>query len=123
MLAKNFSLWHTASSGQPLTFYGMFGAREDTEDASYPAKHGWISLSHSRKTGRITYSFSGKYDGRSAREEICSRFGLRHDMDKIYGSIGTDRFMRNAIRSFRGMRITKSEPWEHTRYAAWQIPG
>ena len=112
MLAKDFNLRHTAESGQPLAFYGIIGSKGNANTISYPASHGWIEFEHSRKTGRISYSFSGKYDKRSAAEEIFSRFGLGHDLSDIYGKIGTDRFMRSAIRQFYGMRITKSDPWE-----------
>lgn len=36
------------------------------------------------------------------------------DLEKIYGKINTDEVMDNAIKKYRGLRITKSEPWETT---------
>ncbi|MBI2085164.1 MAG: hypothetical protein HYT71_01475 [Candidatus Aenigmarchaeota archaeon] len=36
------------------------------------------------------------------------------DLEKIYEKINTDEVMNNAIKKYRGLRITKSDPWETT---------
>ncbi len=36
------------------------------------------------------------------------------DLEKIYGKINTDKTMEDAIKKYRGLRITKSDPWETT---------
>ena len=42
------------------------------------------------------------------------RFRLRDDMKKIYRKIGTDNFVRSAIKEYPGLRVTLNEPWETT---------
>lgn len=43
---------------------------------------------------------------------VANLLRAKDDLEKIYGEIDTDATMRNAIRKYRGLRITKSGPWE-----------
>jgi N-glycosylase/DNA lyase len=50
----------------------------------------------------------------SAKSEIISRFRLRDDLKKIHRRIGTDSFIRAAIKECNGIRLTLNDPWEAT---------
>ncbi|MFQ6079365.1 MAG: DNA-3-methyladenine glycosylase family protein [Thermodesulfobacteriota bacterium] len=46
-------------------------------------------------------------------EEFISRFfRLDEDMEQIYRQIGKDDFIRRAIDLYRGLRLTRQDPWE-----------
>ncbi len=50
----------------------------------------------------------------SAERDAKKRFRLSDDMPKIYRKIGTDRFMKESIKKYEGMRLTLNDPWETT---------
>lgn len=43
---------------------------------------------------------------------VYSLLRLEDDLEKIYKEIATDPFMIKAVKKYRGLRITKSDPWE-----------
>ncbi|MDI6888327.1 MAG: DNA glycosylase [Methanocellales archaeon] len=47
-----------------------------------------------------------------AAEEIASYFRLDDDMEKVYGQIGKDKLMKEAIARYRGLRLVSQDPWE-----------
>jgi N-glycosylase/DNA lyase len=108
---KDFDIRHTFESAQPLTFYADYDYADSV--LTYPSG-----------TGMITALFRGNSaDCRiavhnnsvvNAKEEITSRFRLRDDMKRVYRRIGTDRFVRAAIKEYRGLRLTLNDPWETT---------
>ena len=112
--ARDFSLRFTFESGQPLAFYGEYGAEGKEETLSYVTEKGKILLrsSGTPKSSDIDYSYIGDYSRRSARIDIERRLGLGHDLKRVYDDINTDKFIGDAIRAHYGLRITKSEPWE-----------
>ncbi len=102
-------------SGQPLTFHANYKLDDGTERLDYVTQDGVIRLQRERaRPDALLYSFAGNYTRSSARDEIASRFGLSHDMRRIYSRIRTDRFMDNAVSSLYGMRVTENHPWEAT---------
>ncbi len=107
-----FNLKYTIESGQPLTFYSDLRGGSKFDSLCYPTEKGRIELKCNKESGRISYSFTGKYSDSSASREIVTRLGLGYDLKDICGNINTDPFMAKAIAEFYGMRITKSEPWE-----------
>ena len=112
---KNFSLKHTFESGQPLNFHADYSHEGAKESLKYVTCSGAFSATCtqvSEGSQRITYNFKGEYSRNEARDEITKRLGLGDDMEKIYGAIGTDKFMNEAIRALYGMRLTRNDPWE-----------
>ena len=112
ILARDLSIRHTVASGQPLAFYSHYSNGKHGEDLRYVTQAGEISIL--KRSGRISFCFSGEYTEKSAKDEIVSRLGLGDDMGEIYRNIGTDQFMEDAIKSFKGLRITRNDPWEAT---------
>jgi N-glycosylase/DNA lyase len=113
---RDFDLKLTFESGQPLAFYGDYEVERGEELLSYVTPKGVIRL-RSSKSGaltRIDYDFVGGYTRASAGEDVRARLGLGQDMRSLYRSIGTDLFMNEAIAELRGLRMTKSDPWEAT---------
>ena len=113
---KDFDLRLTFESGQPLAFYGDYEAATGSEILSYVTPKGVIRLRSSKAKAltRIDYDYVGGYTRASAGNDIKSRLGLDQDMRRLYAEIGTDPFMRDAIAELRGLRMTKSDPWEAT---------
>jgi len=46
------------------------------------------------------------------REFIAAYFRLDDDLSQILASIGKDRYIREAIQRYRGLRLIRQEPWE-----------
>ena len=112
--AKDLNLKYTIQSGQPLAFYSDLHIQSRVERLGYPTGKGRISLKYDKESGRISYTFAGRYTDASAAKEIRIRLGLNQDIKAIYKEINTDQFMASAIAEFYGMRITGNEPWEAT---------
>ncbi|VVB77089.1 HhH-GPD superfamily base excision DNA repair protein [uncultured archaeon] len=115
-IVKDFDLKLTFESGQPLAFYGEYRLEKNGKGLSYVTDRGVIRL-HCEKTKsstNIDYNYIGKYTAKSAENDIRARLGLSQDMRKVYAAIDTDQFMHEAITSLRGLRMTKSDPWEAT---------
>ncbi len=108
---KDFDIRHTFESAQPLTFYADYDYADSI--LSYPVGVGMMTavFRGDNHECRVAAYSSG---ARSAKEELVRRFRLRDDMKKIYRSIGTDDFMRAAIKEYYGMRLTLNDPWETT---------
>lgn len=109
---SDFNLRHTIESGQPLTFYSQYSSGNGTESLSYVTSRGVISISI--RDSALSYSFEGDYNRKSAKGEVVRRLALDDDMRDIYEHINTDGFIGGAIEGFRGMRITRNDPWETT---------
>jgi len=43
---------------------------------------------------------------------IRNYFGLDYDLSKIFHKICKDKYIKNAVEAFRGLRILRQEPWE-----------
>lgn len=110
LAVKNFDIKHTVASGQPLTFLA---------DTDWKKKR-FSYVDNGKKT---TFRVSG--DPRNltltlARgapdsiERAINRFRLNEDLSSVYKKINTDRFMASAIAKYKGMRLTKNDPWETT---------
>jgi N-glycosylase/DNA lyase len=108
MRVADFDLAHTVESGQPLTFFG--DERGDRKGVAYTFGNSLVEVEQEGST--LSYRAYGGLDAARLKAEVESRFGLGDDMRRIYEGIGTDAFMRAAIRKYRGMRITRNGPWE-----------
>ncbi|MDE1873713.1 MAG: hypothetical protein KGI04_01165 [Candidatus Micrarchaeota archaeon] len=106
----DFDITHTIESGQPLTFFG--DERKDGKGIAYA--HGGSMIEVEQRGGALRYRAYGKIGAGALRKEVASRFGLADSMREVYGGIATDAFMRKAIARYRGMRITRNDPWEAT---------
>ncbi len=51
-------------------------------------------------------------DSSLPREFVASYFRLDDDLSQILGSINKDRYIREAIQRYRGLRLIRQEPWE-----------
>ncbi len=113
---ENFSLGLTVESGQPLTFYGEYRKEERAEFLRYATAKGIFGVicRHEGVHAHIDYTFEGNYTNKEANAEITKRLGLEYDMEKIYEKIATDSYMKAAVKTLRGMRITQNDPWETT---------
>jgi N-glycosylase/DNA lyase len=96
-----FSLDHTLSCGQTFRW----------------EKHGerWTGVvSQTVLKIRQTESgleFNPSKDG-SASEFVRRYFRLNDDLPLVYSRIGKDRYVSEAVRRFRGLRLIRQEPWE-----------
>lgn len=108
--AQDFSLRYTAESAQPLTFMADFGS--NGRSLSYPYKNSLIRVEHMSKM--LAYSAVGEINERELKKEVIRRFGLEDNIERIYEEISTDEYLRESIKSYRGMRVTKNELWETT---------
>lgn len=108
IIVSDFDLAHTVQSAQPLAFFGDQSG--DGNGVTYACNG---SLVEARQAGgRLEYSAYGDISGKDLDREIATRFRLEDDMRSIYAAIDTDVFMRRATRRYRGMHVTKNEPWE-----------
>ena len=108
--ARNLDLRHTIASGQPLTFLA---------DCDWPKKR-FSYVDNGKKT---TFRVSGNPGGLTmmlargapdSLERAVERFRLNENLSSVYKKINTDRFMASAISKYRGMRLTRNDPWETT---------
>ncbi len=106
---RDFNIRHTFESAQPLTFYADFDYAGKV--LTYPSKTKMITTMFAGDSRDCTISVYGDNSARS-KQEVFERFRLSDNMQRIYRRIGTDKFMRNAIGEFRGMRLTLNDPWE-----------
>jgi len=105
---RDFSLKYTVESAQPLTFYG------DIESGGNAVSFvsGSTKVFVRQKGRKLYFRRIGSASAGSVEKELRRRFGLDHDMRRIYESIDTDPFMHSAIEKYRGMRVTLNDPWE-----------
>ncbi len=107
---SDFDLAQTVQSAQPLAFFGERSA--DGKGVIYAFGD---SLIEARQNGsRLEYASYGSLGAGGLEKEIGRRFGLGDDMGATYRKIGTDSFMKEAIKKYRGLRITRNGPWETT---------
>ncbi len=108
---KVFNLRHTFESAQPLTFHANFDDVSNT--LTYVHGGHIINMGHDGNvdSGNI---FVASKDIAYAAKEVSKRFRISDNMPQIYKKIGTDGFMRDAIASYKGMRLTLNDPWEST---------
>ncbi|MGC8710001.1 MAG: DNA-3-methyladenine glycosylase family protein [Candidatus Micrarchaeia archaeon] len=115
IIAKDFNLKYTVESAQPLAFFGNYRSEKGIEYIEYATANGIISVSAER-IGKNKYSIAaeqhGYYTNTGLKKEINARFGLKDNMKIIYNNIETDKFMRDAVKNFYGMRVTLNGPWE-----------
>ncbi|MCL5238853.1 MAG: hypothetical protein M1286_00035 [Candidatus Marsarchaeota archaeon] len=108
MRVADFSIRHTIESAQPLTFFG--DAKSDGNGVAYACGSSMIEVE--QKGDSIGFRAYGSMRAARLRDEVRARFGLGDDMPVIYNNIETDAFMKKAIRNYRGLRITRNDPWE-----------
>lgn len=110
LTVKNFDVRHTIESGQPLTFLA---------DCDWK-KNKFSYVDNGKKT---TFRISGNPNATTlmlargapnAMDSAIERFRLNEKLDSIYDKINTDKFMHSAISKYKGMRLTKNDPWETT---------
>jgi 3-methyladenine DNA glycosylase/8-oxoguanine DNA glycosylase len=112
MLVKDFSPFFTFSSGQVLNFIGEF--KQKPIGISFATTRGIFDVRFSevgKHAFEIAYDYKGDYSEKEAGKEVRKMLGLDSNMKEIYSKIGTDAFMKKAIKSFYGMRLTQSDPW------------
>ena len=105
-----FNLRYTFECANPLTFFGSYNTRDNS--LLYPVNNSVIKVKSAGngRSGRLSIIEGPSY----ARREIITRFRLKDGMEKIYKEITTDSFMREAIKKYKGMRVTLNDPWEAT---------
>lgn len=103
-----FNLAHTFESAQPITFFGEFDRQGNSVD--YVSSGMQIRVTQ-RSKGPITIEAP---DVKRAIADFRARFRLSDDMRHIYRQISTDAFMGEAVRKYRGLRLTVNDPWETT---------
>ncbi|MDE1854755.1 MAG: DNA-3-methyladenine glycosylase 2 family protein [Candidatus Micrarchaeota archaeon] len=108
MRVGDFDITHTIESAQPLTFIG--DERPDRKGITYTCGDSFVEVDQRGK--RLAYRAYGSLGRARLSREIIARFGLGDDMGDVYRRIGTDAFMKKAVSRYRGMRITRNEPWE-----------
>jgi N-glycosylase/DNA lyase len=116
IVAKDFDLKHTIESAQPLAFFGHYKSTSNADYLEYATQYSYISIK-AEIIGNKTYNISAQQHGYCKTQllkEVKSRLGLNDDIKKIYNNIETDKFMRDAVRNFYGMRVTLNDPWETT---------
>ncbi len=107
---SDFSLKHTVESAQPLTFYAQYN--EPSNTLTYPTFTHIVNVAFrgSEKSGELTAISRVQ----NFNYEVARRFRLGDNMKNIYKKIGTDAFIREAIKKYYGMRLTLNDPWETT---------
>ena len=108
---KDFSLKHTFESAQPLTFHADYSPHTDT--ITYASGASIVNVGVRGTPEKASLFVIGE-DSKYAVQEVTRRFRLRDNMQRIYKSIATDRFMEASIEKYRGMRVTLNDPWETT---------
>ncbi len=109
LTAEILNLSYTIESGQPLTFYGDY--RNGSDQITYPVGGALVTARFAHMGDKVVIDARSS-NGKSVKDEITSRFRLNDDIQTMYESISTDKKISAAIRQFRGMRVTKNEPWE-----------
>jgi len=112
MLVEDFSPFFTFSSGQVLNFIGEF--KQKPLGISFTTTRGIFDIKFNevgKHAFEIDYDYKGDYSEKEAREEVERMLGIGANMKEVYSRIGTDIFMKKAIKAFYGMRLTQSDPW------------
>lgn len=52
------------------------------------------------------------YPNKLTEKFMMDYFRLDDDLDKIYQEISIDKYIRTAIKNFRGLRLIRQDPWE-----------
>lgn len=102
-----FDLRHTFESAQPITFYADYS--EHGNSLIYPSGKNLIHISSDGKSINVASN-----NILEAVNDVYRRFRLDDDMASIYKRINTDEHIANAIRKYKGMRLTVNDPWETT---------
>lgn len=108
---RDFDIRHTIESAQPITFYADYDFSRNMLDYSIGNNFVNVGFSGNERNFEVKLR-SSNLD--IAKRDFVRRFRLKDNMADIYSSIGTDTFMKNAIRNYHGMRVTLNDPWEAT---------
>ena len=111
MMVKDFSPFFTFSSGQVLNFIGEF--KQKPLGISFTTTRGIFDIKFNevgKHAFEIDYDYKGDYSEKEAKE-VERMLGIGANMKEVYSRIGTDIFMKKAIKAFYGMRLTQSDPW------------
>jgi N-glycosylase/DNA lyase len=110
---RNFAFGYTLESAQPLTFYSDYAIGGGL--LTFPYQKSIVSLRY-RGDNKSGSFYLERSTGKSVfgREEASYLFRLGDDMERIYESISTDAFMIAAIEKYRGLRLTRNDPWVTT---------
>ncbi|MGC8669874.1 MAG: DNA-3-methyladenine glycosylase 2 [Candidatus Micrarchaeia archaeon] len=105
-----FNLKHTVESAQPLTFYAQYN--RESNSLTYPTYNSIINVAFkgTEKEGELIAVSSTQ----NFKNEIQRKFRLDDKMTNIYKHISTDKYMKEAIKEYYGMRLTYNDPWEAT---------
>jgi N-glycosylase/DNA lyase len=110
LTVKNFDVKHTIGSGQPLTFLADTDWKNNK--FSYVENGKKVTFKISGNPSSMTMSLAR--GAPTSIESAIDRFRMNENLDSIYKKINTDKFMHGAISDYRGMRLTKNDPWETT---------
>jgi N-glycosylase/DNA lyase len=110
LLARNFDVKHTIESGQPLTFLADCDWKKNRFSYVENGKKVTFKVSGSPSNMTLTLARGAP----NSIEDAVQRFRLNEDLSSVYGKINTDKFMHSAISQYKGMRLTKNDPWETT---------
>lgn len=110
MSVGEFDITHTIQSAQPLTFFG--DERRDGRGVAYTYEGSLVEVE--QKGRRLSYEAYGAIGAERLKREVIARFRLNDDMRSVYRHISTDPFLQDAVKRYRGMRVTKNDPWETT---------
>lgn len=74
----------------------------------------WVGVVNGDVIRARNYIESGTFlvDSSLPREFVASYFRLDDDLSYILDSIDKDRYIREAIQRYRGLRLIRQEPWE-----------
>jgi N-glycosylase/DNA lyase len=108
---NDFDLRHTIESAQPLTFQADYDFDEGMLD--YAMGNSIVSAKFAGNSRNCNVRLHSD-NINSAKKDFVKRFRLEDDMARIYSRIGTDSFMRAAVKNYHGMRVTLNDPWETT---------
>jgi len=112
MIVKDFSPQFTFYSGQTINFIGDF--KENPLSISFSTTKGIFDVFFEKidkHDFEVTYKYKGSYSQKGAKKEVLAMLGLENNIKEIYEKIDKDVFLKKAIKSFYGMRLTQSDPW------------
>jgi len=107
---SDFDLKYTVESAQPLTF--LADILNEGRHIGYVSGSSHINVKQEGDV--LRYGSIPSLGGLKLKKEIEKRFALKEDMQKIYESIATDKFLADSIERYPGMRVTENDPWETT---------
>ncbi|MEM3791213.1 MAG: hypothetical protein QXL16_00590 [Candidatus Micrarchaeaceae archaeon] len=91
----------TFLSAQPITFYASYSS--GTLDI--PFYGGEVRVRQAK--GGILFDSNSK----KGSEFVKTTFRIRDNIKEIYRKISTDKVINDAIRKYRGLRVTLNDPW------------